>query len=417
MYGEPGEPVFTPAPIHNERFIISPKTMADTFRAETMIIRMEDKACYEGVSFTLRHLLTRIEAISTIRIEGKPTDLKSLLLLESYLEGDMEGEKQKLNGLDSLDFEDEETRKTTLEIFHYLKALKYIYFDMDRDKPFTPQCLLDIHSLSLYGCLASVSGTGFRQRAFTLPTEMAAAKVYEPPDPKKLMSLIADLCDFINEEEYTPILQSAIAHFQFESLKPFKRGLDKTGRLMCHAIIRKRGLTQNVIAPIGLEPAIDTKSHAQSLLPYNFGLAVGSENRMRFIDKWAAYCARSAEVSAKAAAVYLSALLTLREHWVDIFGKPNKGSAPEALIDLLFGTPLLTVKQAVALTGKSVSSVNDAFARLERAGILSPSGNLQRSRVFVSQVALDLLDELDRKINPSEPVSRDSFITWINGQQ
>lgn len=406
--------MFTPTPICKECFIISPETMASTFKAETMIVRMEENACFEGISVTLRHLLARIEAISTIRIEGRHTSLRPLLYLESYLGGAPEDEKQKQDALDFLDLEDEESREAALDALYYRRALEHIYFGMDPCSPFTLRSLLDIHSLSLYGSMAGASGTEYRKKAYSVPGEMAAASVYEPPSPESLPALVEDLCSFINADVYTPIVQSAIAHFQFESLKPFKSGLDRTGRLMSHAIIRRRGLMQNVIAPIGLEPAITTKNHAQSLLPYNFGLAVGKKSRMRLIDKWVAYCALSTEVSARAAAVYVSAMLTLREHWVGIFGKPNKGSAPEALMGLLSGTPVLTVKQAAALTGKSISSVNDAFSRLEKAGIVFAEDGFGRSRVFVSPVALELLEKLDKEINPSEPVSRDSFITLIN---
>ncbi|MEG2477367.1 MAG: hypothetical protein RSB04_00865, partial [Gordonibacter sp.] len=183
----------------------------------------------------------------------------------------------------------------------------------------------------------------------------------------------------------------------------------------CHAIMRKRGLMRSVVAPIGLEPAIDTKSHAESLLPYNFGLAAGERERLQLVDRWADFCAWSAEVSAKVTDVHLNAVLALRERWVEELGRPSKGSASEALIGLLPGLPVLTVKQAVALTGKSVSSVNDAFARLEAAGIIREIDSAQRSRVFVAPRAVDLFDELDRKVAPQTPVSRDSLGTVVAG--
>ena len=64
-----------------------------------------------------------------------------------------------------------------------------------------------------------------------------------------------------------------------------------------------------VVAPIGLEPAIDTASHAQALLPYNFGVSIDKANFMAIIDQWVDFCALSAEASARVADVYLDAIL------------------------------------------------------------------------------------------------------------
>ncbi|MDR0515212.1 MAG: Fic family protein [Coriobacteriaceae bacterium] len=402
--------MFTPQAMTEERYYVSPKTQADVARAEALLIRMENKAGFSGIEFALSRTLARLEALSTIHIEGKNPSLESLLYLESFLDG-YDGETEgKLERLDFFDFGGDGSKQVALEVLRYLQVLEYLYFEYDPSLPFTQKTLLDIHSLLFYGGHSEDYGVTFRKKEYALAKDTAASKVYRPPAPEALSDLLDDLCAFINAETYAPITQSAIAHFQFESIKPFKSGLDKTGRLMCHAIFRKRGLLKNVIAPIGLEPAIDTKSHAQSLLPYNFGLDVDATNRMLLIDRWIGFCAWSAEVAARVADVYLNAMLSVKEEWTRVFGKPNKGSAPEALLDILAGTPILTIKQAVALTGKSVTSVSEAFSRLEKVGIVSIMDNPGRSRIFVAQTALDLLDDLNRKINPSEPISRDSFI-------
>ncbi|MEG1825700.1 MAG: Fic family protein [Gordonibacter sp.] len=407
--------MYKPVPIGKQVFALSPATQAGIARAEAMMIRMEDRACSGGVDRALMHTLARVEAVSTIRIEGKRPSLGAILHLEAYLDGNRAEGVSRVDSLDAYDFENDEARATALEVLRFLSAVRYLYYETDPDQPLTPDTLLDIHSLCMYGLPARETGVHFRRRRHDQSAADAATLVYEAPEPEELPSLVEDLCAFANKDAYAPIGQAAIAHFQFESIKPFKSGLDKTGRLMCHAIMRKRGLMRSVVAPIGLEPAIDTKSHAESLLPYNFGLAAGERERLQLVDRWADFCAWSAEVSAKVTDVHLNAVLALRERWVEELGRPSKGSASEALIGLLPGLPVLTVKQAVALTGKSVSSVNDAFARLEAAGIIREIDSAQRSRVFVAPRAVDLFDELDRKVAPQTPVSRDSLGTVVAG--
>ncbi|MEA5019479.1 MAG: Fic family protein [Gordonibacter sp.] len=401
--------MYKPVPIGKQGFVLSPTTQAAIARAESSMVRMEDRACLGGVDRALMHTLARVEAISTIRIEGKRPSLSAILYLEAYLEGNRAEGVSRIDSIDAYDFENDEARQAALEVLRFLSAVRYLYYETDPDQPLTPEVLLDIHSLCMYGAPACETGVQFRKKRYELSDADAAALVYAPPKPEDLPALLEDLCAFANKEVYAPIGQAAIAHFQFESIKPFKSGLDKTGRLMCHAIMRKRGLMRSLVAPIGLEPAIDTKSHAESLLPYNFGLASDECERLVLVNRWADFCAWSAEVSAKVTNVHLNAVITLRERWVEELGRPSKGSASEALIGLLPGLPVLTVKQAVGLTGKSISSVNDAFARLEAAGIIREADSAQRSRVFVAPHAVDLFDELDRKVAPLTPVSRDSF--------
>lgn len=405
--------MYTPIPLDAQTFVLSPQTQAGVARAEMKLIRMEEKARNGGVDVALSHALGRLEAISTIRIEGKLPSLQSLLCMESSL-GDADVEDEMFDDFVEFGVESEEQKNTALEVIRYTKALNHIYERVDETVAITPETLLNIHSYALYGRSAEQSKTHFREKRYVLPSDMAASKVYEPPSPESIRPLIEDLCAFINEEAYAPTAQAAIAHFQFEEIKPFKSGLDKTGRLMCHAIYRHRGLLRDVVAPIGLEPAIDTKSHAESLLPYNFGRAVGADNRMVLVDNWTAFCAWSAEVAVHAADVYLNAILSLKKHWIELFGAVSRGSAVDRILSLLPGTPMLTVKQAASFTGKSITSVNDAFARLEKAGILEVVDLPRRSRVFRAPDALKVFEELDRRIVPAAPVDRDSLALWLS---
>lgn len=400
--------MYTPDVMSNQRFAISPETQANTARAERALVRMEDRALHGHVGGSLRRVLSRLEAISTIRIEGKTPRLAALLQLEACAaEGGVEPIRRG-DPFDFYGFGNEEERQVAVEVLFFERALEHIYRTAEAE-PFNMSYLLDIHSLARFGCVAAKSGVGIRRKAWVSEEAVAASKVYEPPAPAAVEALVEDLMVFNGREVYSPITQAALAHFQFESIKPFKSGMDKTGRLMCHAILHRRGLTNSIIAPIGLEPAIDTPSHARSLLPYNFGCAITEENRMEFIDQWVGFCALSAEVSARAADMYLDAILRLKESWLDDFGKPNKGSALEDLFNVLPGTPILTVKQAAALTGKSLSAVNDALLRLERAGVVKTLDRFQRGRLFVAQRAVDVLEGIGKRITPEIAVDRDSL--------
>ena len=405
---EGDDPMYKPFPLKGLRFSISPETQANVARAEHALVRMEDKALNGRAGGSLRRVLSRLEAVSAIRIEGKALRLMALLRLEACAasEGDA---RACAEPFDLFGFEREEERRAAVEVLRFERVLDRIYGPKPPASPFSLEDLLDIHSIACLGRPAKETGSGLRRRKWSVDGDSPAAKVYKPSPAEEVPSLVDDLVAFVRHEAYSPITQVAIAHFQFESIKPFKSGMDKTGRLMCHDILRRRGLMTGVVAPIGLEPAIDTASHAQALLPYNFGVSIDKANFMAIIDQWVDFCALSAEASARVADVYLDAILKVRESWVDDFGRPNKGSALEALLDLLPGTPVLKVRQAAALTGKSLSSANDALLRLERAGVVEEADRFQRGRLFVARRAVDVLEELAKRITPDRPVDRDSL--------
>ena len=400
--------MFTPEPLKGRAFFVSPETQARTARAERMFVHMESKAQEGAMGVALRRALARLEAISTIRIEGKRPRVKAILFLESVLDERTALTDEKLQSTDAFDYEGANDREVAVEVVRYVQALEHIYRG-DGARPFGVEELLDIHSIVLYGKPANETGSTLRRSPFRLDSEVGA-KAYAPPSPQRIPALVEDLCMFINRQEYAPTAQSAIAHFQFESIKPFKSGMDKTGRLMCHAVLHRQGLARSIIAPIGLEPAIDTKSHAELLMPYHFGKSVDGQNLGKHLNRWIEFCAWSEEVSIRTADAFLDAMLRLKDAWYEELGRPNKGSAAMALLTLLPGVPVLTASQAARLSGKSVTAVHDAFARLEAAGIVEVVETSQRNRVFSAPRAVALFEELVNKLVPNDPVARNSFV-------
>ena len=69
--------------------------------------------------------------------------------------------------------------------------------------------------------------------------------LYTPPHGKDLlMSLLIDMLDFIyDDEEYTlhPLIKIALAHYQFESIHPFRDGNGRTGRILNILFLCQKG--------------------------------------------------------------------------------------------------------------------------------------------------------------------------------
>lgn len=397
--------MYQPMPFAHQAILISPSIQAELSRAEIRTASIESRAYASGAAAALSRALARTEALSSIRIEGLKPSVASLFFLEALLD-DTADEKERLDDLDVFDFDDGETKQAAIESIRYVRALDYIYEEVRPDTPITCDTLLDIHSIAEHGMEACVRKTRFRDAPIDLAQQTSD---YLPPTPEEVKPLMEDLCAFINRDFYSPIAQAAIAHFQFEEIRPFESGLDKTGRLMCHAILRRRGLVGNVVVPIGLAPAANTKSHAESLLPYQ--TLPEQRGPTAAINQWIGFCAKAAEISSKVADVYLDALNKLRETWQDTLGKISKGSTTDALLNALAMSPALTARHAAVMTGKSISSVNETLRRLESAGIVSIVDHPRKAHVYIAPLSFAILDRIDRLVSPDVPVSRDSFTT------
>ena len=70
---------------------------------------------------------------------------------------------------------------------------------------------------------------------------------YVPPPHERVRPLLEDLCAFVNRTDLAAIVQAAIAHAQFETIRPFADGDGRVGRALIYMILRRRGETANYI--------------------------------------------------------------------------------------------------------------------------------------------------------------------------
>jgi len=115
------------------------------------------------------------------------------------------------------------------------------------------EALLAVHAQLFASGRAKIRAGAFRVTqnwiggsAYHLPS---AAHV---PPPQEVEALTHDLCIFAKRDDLSAIGQAAIAHAQFETIHPFEDGNARTGRALIHMILRRRGISKRVTAPISL---------------------------------------------------------------------------------------------------------------------------------------------------------------------
>jgi Fic family protein len=95
--------------------------------------------------------------------------------------------------------------------------------------------------------------------------------IFVPPEHTRVPIALDDLVRFMERTDIAAIVQSAIAHAQFETIHPFTDGNGRTGRALVSAILRARGTTKNFTVPLSSGLLTSTEDYFSALNEYRRG--------------------------------------------------------------------------------------------------------------------------------------------------
>jgi Fic family protein len=396
------------------------KTAAELSGAELAMARAEARLLSLPYCAALRTVLLSLESVAALRLANIEASMVGLFRLEALLRqhGGANSNNAALGHLLELDGCSTRGAADCVAAFRFRQLLDWLNEQIKPQTGFSPQLILEIRQRCLNGPDATAASgqpsadrqPGFRDRDYPdcrpqdrRPCSEGDRGLYRPPAAGELDRHIQGLCDYTNRRLLSPIAQSAVLHFYFESIKPFPDHLERTGQALCHALHLKRGLYDGLLAPISLLPAIDTPRQQRYLKPYRHEPLRAGNDEFWALQHWMEYCARAMDVAVSGMDIYQRAIGAVIEHWQEQAGKVEKGSALECLLYALPGQPIITVTQAMQLTGKGFSAANDALARLEQTGVVRIGAPIGRNRSFVAHDALAAYDSINQKVLPRVP--------------
>ena len=212
---------------------------------------------------------------------------------------------------------------------------------------------------------------------------------FVPPPPSEVHKLLEDVCGAINDDLFSPLVQAALVHAQFETIHPFEDGNGRTGRALVHVILRRRGLAPRFLPPISVVLAAAKSRYIAGLTTFR------GDQVAEWIEHFAAATARAARL----ANAYVGAVDGLRARWreqLDSSGRaPRKGAAAWALIDVLPAHPIITAPVATVATARVKTAIYDAIDQLVHAKILTPLSASKRNRAWEASGLLELIERLE----------------------
>ena len=162
-------------------------------------------------------------------------------------------------------------------------------------------------------------------------------------------------------------------------------------------ILQRRGLAR-VTAPISLVLARGSKEYIFRLAATRVGgeptSPAGDEN----LDRWIGFLAAAMTRAVADAEGFENTIAELQATWVERLAASRSHSAARALIERLLETPLLTVQGAAVMLERSIPAANQAVGKLVDAGILWPTSDRGRNRVFEAREVIDAFTALEHRL-------------------
>lgn len=373
---------YVPDPIAGYQAMLAPSCAAAVANAQEALSRLEGAGSLTDTE-PLARMLLRAEAVSSTRIEG--LEMPAVRLLECE-ELDRMGVEHRLDG-------------TEAQVLGNLHALTDALAGVRAGDEITVEGICGLNRALLAGTRVADVGGVLRDSQNWISGNRVnpVGAAYVPPEPELVPQLMDDLASFINGTELPPVAAAAVAHAQLETIHPFADGNGRAGRALVHVVLKAKGLARSTVPPVSLVLATDRERYVANLAAYRFEGAPGGGERAGAVNGWVEYFANVTAASCERAAGFEGELRRIRDAWLARTGF-RRGSAGRQLIDILPGTPAISVKTAQALTGKSYPAAREAVNALVGAGVLRQSSKNRKSGIYVADEVVDAFNAYERAL-------------------
>lgn len=368
--------------IASRQFDFDGAVAADVADAERAVGRLNQLGGELVDTEAIARILLRAESVASSKIEG--LEIGGRRLFKAQLAKDL--------ALDARD-------RGAIEVLNNIELMERL-IDSATSSELTPDLLLESHRLLMQGTkFESMAGEFRKEQNWIGGSEFnPCAADFVPPPPEMVPALIADFCEFCRRDDLPAVAQAAIAHAQFETIHPFFDGNGRIGRALIHVVLKARGLASGFVPPVSLVLATRSKDYVAGLTATRYlGDPSGSQARSG-ANQWVGTFAAAVSRSVDDARSYDQKIREVRAEWRSRLGKVRRGSAVDLLVETLPAAPLVTVKTASELIGRTRQAVNQALPRLIEAKVLKQTTLGNRNRAFEATEVLDAFNSLERQL-------------------
>ena len=374
---------YLPDPLAGRQIALDGPVAADVSEAEAALARFGLEAGALSDTEALARLLLRMESVASSRIEGLEIGARRLLHADA----------ERQLGEPARDVR-------AAEVLGNIDAMSFAVGTMAAGDRLSVDLLLETHRRLLLGTRLEEHGGRLRdvQNWIGGSSFNPCSAEYVPPPPDLVPPLIADLCDFCNDDSLPAVAQAAIAHSQFETIHPFVDGNGRVGRALIHLVLRRRGVVSQVVPPVSLILATWAREYVEALTGTRYRGPSDSRAAREGLNRWVGLFATAARRAIADADAFEERVHRLESDWRTRLGRVRAKSAVDLLLRRLPGAPILTVQSAAELIGRSTQATNEAITRLTDAKVLAQTTVGRRNRAFEAPEIIHAFTDLERQL-------------------
>jgi Fic family protein len=332
--------------------------------------RLIGRLAGEGGRLPNPHLLirpfVRREAVLSSKIEGTQATLGELLAAEAGM------------GV-------ERSPADLREVANYVVALEYGVKRL-KTLPLSLRLIRELHSKLMTGVRGDQTRPGHfrdRQNWIGRPGAGIAGATYVPPPPGQLMPCLDAWEKFLHDRTLPPLVQAALAHYQFEAIHPFRDGNGRVGRLLITLFLIERGVLPTPLLYLSAFFEASRRDYYDTLQ--------GVHERAEWED-WLLYFLNGVASQAEDALSRASRMNSLLGKWRE---KTVETGLPAAvrLLDVLAENPFCSVRRSADRLKVAFTTAQRAIAKLESMRIVKQVNEAKRDRVYCATGLLKILEE------------------------
>ena len=386
---------YVPDPLMGRRIVFEGDVAADVTDAETALARLDLSSSALVDTEALARVLLRAESVASSRIEGLEVGPRRLLRAEAA----------------TATWRAQPSDVTANEVLANIDAMATAISSASRPaSSITLDHLLAFHRMLL-------TGTRLEEYAGELRTRRTgsaeAATALAQPLSFHLPRSSSPISWTISAGSATmtpcpPLRRPRFAHAQFETIHPFVDGNGRTGRALIHFILRRRGLARRILPPVSLILATWAQDYVAGLTASRYRGRASSREAHEGTNLWIARFAGACSRAVSDASSFERRAEEIEKDWRIRFGQVRSGSATDLLLRSLIGVPVITVKSAAEMIGRSFPQTNEAIDRLVNVDILKQVNVGRRNRAFEAPAIIEAFTSLERQLASPEGDTRTS---------
>lgn len=313
-------------------------------------------------------MYVRQEAVLSSQIEGTQSTLEDVLQFE-------------------IDAKGNDLPKDVAEVVNYVRAMNYGLRRLD-ELPLSLRLIREIHSELLEGVRGAHRAPGeFRRSQNWIGPAGATVETatFVPPSVPEMHQALDEFEKFLHDDSLPVLIQTGLAHAQFETIHPFLDGNGRVGRLLITLLLCQRKVLHQPL----LYLSHYLKGHRAEY--YDRLTAIRNDGNW---EGWLKFFLRGvAEVSGEANKT-ARRIFALRDEHREAINKDIGSSAASGLrlLDYLYEQPMINVRMVERHLQSSFVTASKLVDQLVKLEILRETTGGQRNRRYAYSPYLALFE-------------------------